>query len=144
MGYSLHWEPHGVVRTLSGEIGFDEYMQSIAELQNDMRFDALRFIIEDFSAVESIHIDPTEIDMVIASVIGGAFSNPHIQVAAVARLQQVRELITLFAQGSPYVTRMFDDLVAARSWVAEGETSPVPLDIQLQTAVSFDSSPLVY
>lgn len=144
MPISLQWEPHGVVRTFSGQIEFDEYMQSIAELQNDLRFDTLRFIVEDFSLATSVRIAASDVDMIIATTIGAAFSNPHIRIAAVAQEPTLRQLISLFSQTSPYVTQSFERLSDAREWIRDGETSPVPLDIQLQASVDFDTRPLIY
>lgn len=144
MAISLHWEPRGVRRACSGDIGFDEYMQSVAELHNDLRFDTLRFIIEDFSLVESVHMCSSDVDMVIASAIGAAYSNPHIRVAAVARSASLRGLLGQFFHLSPYVSRLFDAMPAARAWIASGEMAAVPLEIQLQAAVDFEHQQLIY
>ena len=144
MSISLHWEPHGVLRTCRGPIGFEEYMQSIAELHNHLRFDSLRYIIEDFTLAEVVRITPDEVDMVIASTIGAAYSNPHIRMAAVAQSEPLRQLLGQFFHLSPYVNRLFDDLQAAREWIHSGETAPIPLDIQLQTTVEFSDRPFIY
>lgn len=144
MSISLHWEAHGVLRVCRGDIDFEAYMQSIAELHNDLRFDTLRYIIEDFTQAGALHIAPNDVDMVIASTIGAAYSNPHIRMAAVARSEPLRLLLAQFFQPSPYVNRLFDDLSAARGWIERGETAPIPLDIQLQTAVDFERRGLIY
>ena len=135
MPITQQWEPRGVVRTMTGEIGTDELLESVADLQNDPRFDQLRFVVEDFSPVEALHLDQAGLDMVIATTIGAAFSNPHIRVAVVAPAPPVRSLARQFAEHSPYVTQIFQTLAAARGWIAAEETSTVPLDVVLQAAV---------
>lgn len=144
MPVALQWEPHGVVREFTGTVEFEEYMQSVASLQNDARFDTLRYIIEDFSACSILHVSESDMDMVIASAIGAAFSNPHIRIAAVAQAPQARHLIHLFAQGSPFITRLFAQMERAREWVSDGDTAPVPLDVRLQATTDFDQQPLIY
>lgn len=144
MPISLQWEPHGVVRTMQGEVSMEEFMDSVAALHNDMRFDTLRFAIEDFSAVTSVQVSMADIDMVIAVTIGAAYSNPHIRIAAVTQLPMVKQMVTIFAKASPYITRQFEDMDAARAWIRDGDTSAVPLDIQLQAKVDFGGGQLVY
>lgn len=139
MAVTLQWEPRGVVRTFSGVVAFDEFLESIAELQNDMRFDSIRYVIEDFSAIETLRVTAEDIDTVIASAIGAAFSNPNIRVAAIPHSDTTRALIREFAKGSPFVTRMFESVAAARAWIGGGDTTPVPLEVQLQATVNFDS-----
>lgn len=135
MPITLQWEPRGVVRAMTGEIGADELLESVADLQNDPRFDQLRFLVEDFSEVESVQLDEAGLDMVIATTIGAAFSNPHIRIAVVATTPPVRSLARQFAEHSPYVTQIFQTLAAARVWIAGEESVPVPLDVALQAAV---------
>ncbi|MDT8991002.1 hypothetical protein RQP54_09020 [Curvibacter sp. APW13] len=138
MAISLEWEPHGAVRIYNGTIHIDGIVDAIAQLQNDPRFDRLRYLIEDFSAVDSLAISESEVDLIVAHAIGAAYSNPHIRVAAVATSEQTRQLVRQFAKDSPYIVRLFGDTEAARQWISGGETSPVPLEIQLQASVEFE------
>lgn len=144
MSIGLHWEARGVLRVCSGDIGFEEYMQSTAELHNDPRFDGLRYFIDDFTQVESLHMSSNDVEMVIASMIGAAYSNPHIRMAMVARSEPLRQMLAQLLRMSPYVNRVFDTQAEAREWIGSGETMPVPLEIQLQAAVDFDTRPLIY
>ena len=82
MPVALQWESRGVVREFVGTVEFEEYMHSVALLQNDARFDDLRYIIEDFSACVMLHVSESDMEMVIANAIGAAFSNPHIRISA--------------------------------------------------------------
>lgn len=135
MSISLQWEPHGVVRTVAGTVHWDEFMASVVAVQNDARFDRLRYAIEDFSGIETVDLNQSDLDMVTAMTIGAAFSNPHIRIAVVATLAPVRQLAHSFSRTSPYVTRLFAQLAQAREWINAGDISAVPLDIQLQAAV---------
>lgn len=135
MPISLHWEARGVVRTAVGDIAADELFNSVADLQNDPRFDALRYVVEDLSAVASVALDESGLDMLIASAIGAALSNPHIRIAVVLRSPQLIRMAREFAAQSPYITRTFSTLEAARDWIAQGDVAPVPLDLVLQADV---------
>ena len=141
MPVALQWEPHGVVRTLSGTVEIEEYMDSVASLQNDARFDELRFIVEDFSDCTMQHVSEADMEMVLANAIGAAYSNPYIRIAAVAVEPQARHLIQLFAKASPFITRVFAQMAQAREWVGDGDTTAVPLDVRLQAAIDFDPRP---
>ena len=135
MPIDLQWEPGGVVRTLTGDVTAEALLHSIAALQNDPRFDALRFVVEDFSGVDSVQLETGAMDMLVDSAIGAALSNPHIRVAVVTSAQQLRLLVRQFAAQSPYITHTFASLAAARAWIAEGDVEPVPLELVLQTTI---------
>lgn len=137
MPISLHWEQRGVVRTAVGDIAADELFNSVADLQNDPRFDALRYVVEDFSEAGTVALDEASLDMLIASAIGAALSNPYIRIAVVLRSPQLYRLARQFAAQSPYITRTFSTLEAARDWIAQGDVAPVPLELVLQTDVRF-------
>ena len=135
MPIDLQWEPGGVLRTLTGDVTAEALLHSIAALQNDPRFDALRFVVEDFSGVDSVQLETGAMDMLVDSAIGAALSNPHIRVAVVTSAQQLRLLVRQFAAQSPYITHTFASLAAARAWIAEGDVEPVPLELVLQTTI---------
>ena len=50
----------------------------------------------------------------------------------------------MFAEGSPFITRLFGQIGLAWEWVHEGDTAPVPLDVRLQATTDFDLRPLGY
>lgn len=135
MPIDLQWEPGGVVRTLTGDVTAEALLHAIAALQNDPRFDALRFVVEDFSRVDSVQLETGAMDMLVDSAIGAALSNPHIRVAVVTGTPLLRTLVRQFAAQSPYITHTFASLAAARAWIAEGDVEPVPLELVLQTTI---------
>lgn len=135
MPISLQWEPHGVVRVITGDVETGELLNSVADLQNDPRFDELRFVVEDLSEVGAVQLDDAGMDMLIASAIGAAFSNPHIRIAVVATSPQVHSLARQFAAHSPYITHTFPTLADARDWIAGGDMATVPLELVLQTTI---------
>lgn len=135
MPIRFQWEPRGVVRIITGDVDTGELLNSVADLQNDPRFDELRYVVEDLSEVGAVQLDEAGMDMLIASAIGAAFSNPHIRIAVVTTSPYVHTLARQFVAQSPYITRMFRTLADARAWIAGGEIAPVPLELVLQAAV---------
>ncbi len=135
MPISLQWERHGAVKVLTGDVTGDELFNALADLQNDPRFDALRYVVEDFSGVGSVQLDAAGMDMLVDGAIGAALSNPHIRIAVVTGTPLLRTLARQFAAQSPYITQTFASLAAARAWIAEGDVEPVPLEWVLQTTI---------
>lgn len=135
MSVHISWEPHGVGLCCSGEALADDLIEAMRQIQNDCRFDQLRYALMDFSPVQGLLLSDEELDVLIAMALGAAYSNAHIRLALVSSDEDGRSLCRRFMRSSPYLTRLFSDVAAARAWIGEGEMAPVPLDIQLQACV---------
>jgi hypothetical protein len=135
MPIHITWEPHGVVQTAHGSVAALELIESLQQLQNDLRFDALHYLVQDFFAVDSVEISAAESEGLACTTVGAAYVNPHIRMAIVGASPAARTLARHSMDSSPYLCRRFDTLEPARAWIAEGDVTPVPLDIQLQAVV---------
>lgn len=135
MPIHITWEPHGVVQTVHGSVAALELIESLQQLQNDLRFDILRYLVQDYSALDAVQLSHAESEVLACTTVGAAYVNPHIRVAIVGASPAARTLARHSMDTSPYLCRRFDALEPARAWIAQGEVSPVPLDIQLQAVV---------
>ena len=123
MGYEITWETRGACKRFFGHVTGAELMRSVEEIESDPRFDSVRYVVNDFLAVESFSV--SEENVLTISAIDGAASitNPNIKVAIVATDDRVRAMAELYANSplNTYPTRIFTNMDAARDWVVQGE-----------------------
>jgi len=119
MAFNLDWEKHGVVKEFSGSVTTEEIQVATLQVEASDRFDSCRYVINDFSACESITVNH-EIIRQIAVVDGAATrTNPNIKIAVVTTMPGVVEMAEAYAN-SPhhsYPTRIFSTIEGARLWV---------------------------
>jgi len=127
MGYEIVWEPRGACKRFFGQVSDAELMRSVVEIEGDHRFDAIRYVVNDFRAVEGFQV--TEENVMTISAIDGAASitNPTIKIAIVAVDAAVRAMAELYANSplNTYPTRIFAAMAEARAW-AETPSDDLP------------------
>jgi len=93
----------------------------IEEVCKDERFEQHRYNILDFS--DANDFSPTERELLINSgvLIGAAFTNHQVLIAAVVTRPNVKAALERFhALGvSPYVAKFFPTVAEARKWIEE-------------------------
>lgn len=119
MPYTISWEPKGCVKTITGVVTAKEFMASIAELQNDLRFDKARYSINNFVDAQAFEITTADIHLYAAHSLGAAYSNRHMRIAIVATDPDIIALVQVYVKLSPYKTEFFETMEAARVWVSE-------------------------
>ena len=115
------WESRGVHRVFSGHTTGDEITQAVAELTGYGDFDAIRYVINDLSACDTISFDQPGAEVVTAYDVAARLSNARIKVAIVAttpRAQAAAEAYLAVSEGS-FPTKIFHSLAQAREWVAD-------------------------
>lgn len=128
MGYELIWEPRGVVKRFTGKVSDQDMLQSVVESEVDRRFDSLRFVINDFLAIQDITTSVQVVEEISAMDSGAAFSNPRIKVAVVTTSIDVISLATAYINSplNQYPTRIFSTMAEARTWTASGRSEAKP------------------
>ena len=82
-------------------------------------------ILNDFLAVENVDDVSGIMDAVIASSIGGSFSNPRLVMAIVARHDSVLAHAQQFVRPDfPYAVKIFHEIDAARAWLVASGAQP--------------------
>ena len=121
MPYQVQWELHGVYSRYYGIVTGEDMRRHIEEVCKDARFERHRYNILDFS--DATEFSPTERELLINSgvLIGAAFMNHQVLIAAVVTRANVRETLEAFiALGiSPYVPKIFSTVAEARRWIQE-------------------------
>jgi hypothetical protein len=128
VAYQIHWEEQGAYKEFSGHLTGAELLRSVSLIHGDRRFDDLRYVINDFLAVDTVEV--TEDDVCYIAAIDGAAarSNPNIRIALVVTEAQGTALPMCYA-ASPWTlfpTRIFHSLDEARSWATAGQPASKP------------------
>ncbi len=120
MSYEIIWEPHGVVKRFFGHVTSRELVQSVVEIEQDARFDVLRFCINDFLGITGISSSSRDVEEISVIDKGASLSNPRIKIAVVATSPEVIALTNEYANSSmnSYTTKLFSSLGEAESWLA--------------------------
>lgn len=122
MAYELIWEPRGVVKRFTGKVSDQDMLQSVVDTEADPRFDALRFVINDFLEIQQITTSLQVVEEISIMDAGAAFSNSRIKVAVVTTSVDVINLSTAYINSplNQYPTQIFSTMVEARSWTDSG------------------------
>lgn len=112
MAYQTHWDSHSVFQRYWGEPTPSEFLMASEELHADPRFDALHFIVNDFSKASGHLLSRHAISEVVAMRIGGYRSNPNIRIAIIGADQHFRLLAELSQETrlDAYPVRCFESL----------------------------------
>lgn len=123
MPCEIAWEHRGVHKRLSGHLSASEFQRSVEAIQADPRFDEIRFVINDFSAVTGHELDEQRLLELAAIQYGAQASNPQVRVVYVGADPQLARWIRsalIDSQRSLYRVALFDTLPQAREWL-QGE-----------------------
>lgn len=121
MSYELIWEPRGVIKRYYGVLTSTDLVEPVERTEADPRFDRLRYVINDFLAVERMELAPFAVEHVAAVDHAAAKTNQNIWIAVVTTAGEVIELVERYAELSrnAYPTRVFDTMEQARSWLTD-------------------------
>jgi len=89
------WEKHGVVHHFSGHVDVSEMVRSATEVQADERFDAIRWMIQDFTDCARLDVQDPKIAIMMATSSAAALSL-HCKTFSevfVGKLPRVREIV---------------------------------------------------
>ena len=121
MPYRITWEPRGVYTRYYGIATGADMRGNIEDVCRDERFQEHRYHILDFS--DATEFSATEKEMLVncGVLVGAAFVNHQVMVAAVVTRENIREALErLHALGvSPYEAKMFATTAEARKWIEE-------------------------
>ena len=125
MACEIVWEHRGVHKRLSGHVSAREFERSVETVQADPRFDEIRYVINDFSAVTGHGLDEQHLLELAAIQYGAQASNPQVRAVYVGLggdpvLTQLLQSILIGSQRSVYRVALFETLPQARDWL-QGE-----------------------
>lgn len=124
MAYELQWEPHGVYKRLSGVVSGEEFIASVEEVQGHAQFDRVRYVINDFSEVNSHGLSDQVLVGLAALQYGAHARNPRCRIFFVTRDEELPELINKYLVDGhmvSYEVIVTQTVAEARLWL---ETRP--------------------
>ena len=123
MPYENVWKDNGVVRTYHGDITSNEILNSNASIQNDPRFSELKYIINDFSAINSCTASAEDIDAIAAIDYGSSQArNIPGKIAIIASNEELLNWVQVYFEkmkNSPYIFKLCDSTDEACQWVSK-------------------------
>lgn len=125
VGYEITWEPpSGVIKRHFGLVTGSDLLAAATTTQGNVRFKALRYVINDFSDCTELDVAPVALEEVAAIEQYAALTNPDIHVAIVAPQPNVVAIANTFVNDpfNAYTTRIFNDMTEARSWLGLAAT----------------------
>lgn len=121
MSYELIWESRGVIKRYFGVLTSTDLVEPVERTEADPRFDDLRYVINDFLAVERLELAPFDVEYVAAVDHAAAKSNHDIWIAVVTTASDVIAVVERYADLSQnaYPTKIFDTMAQARAWLVD-------------------------
>jgi len=117
--HEISWEERGVWWRFYGNVPLEEIQKVDSDFDGDPRFDNQKYVIVDFSGTERIELPEEEVELFAAMDRAAAGSNPYLHIAIVAKTEEIKELASLYAANSPWVTKFFENMDDCRSWINE-------------------------
>lgn len=120
MAYVNNWEHKGIYRKYDGEITGKDILHAVQEVEADVRFDDIRYVISDFLDISGIRYERKDIVLLASIDRAAAMTNPDIKVAVIINSPEMMDAVKIYTDslGSPpYPTRTFATLAEARAWV---------------------------
>jgi len=114
------WEEGGLVREYSGIVTGDEVFESIMELTSQDRFADVRYIINDYTNMTELILDPVYVGAVSAmdkQTAKGKSALKKIALVAAAQYHPMGLAYKELMADSPYEIEVFHTLAEARDWV---------------------------
>jgi hypothetical protein len=120
MAYQTHWEDGGIYQKFSGVVTTQEFLQSVADIQNRENFDDLNFVLVDLLSVDHIDVGRSTAADVHISNIGAATTNPDILVAVVTSSSKIEALALIGASSefASYPMGVFHSVADAKTWLS--------------------------
>lgn len=127
MSYTIDWQDSIAYKRFQGHVSGDEYCKSTHEIQGDRRFDTLRFIINDYSAVKSHSVVYHDVELVAAHCLGAYKTNPNITVVVVTQAPDIIALVERFREKPllSWPVKIFSSLPEARHFISGTIRNPI-------------------
>lgn len=122
MSYQIIWSDRGVIKRFYGRVTGQDTLHAVQEVESNVRFDTLRWVINDFLHINSVDLNtfnPQLVDVVSAIDMAAAKTNPYIDIAIVTNDDDIRDMAEQYANSvlNKYPTRIFTTIIEAKIWL---------------------------
>jgi len=115
------WEEEGLYRKFTDKINGDEILDDNLKLQGDVRFDDIRYVINDFTQIRDFDFSVLDVKKVAVNDEVASLSNPKIKIALISGYEPLLKWLKLYSEsmeGSLYKCGIFDNSDDAYKWVS--------------------------
>ena len=119
MAYENIWEERGLYRVFSGFTSGKEVLDSNLALHGDPRFDKIKYVLNDFSAIEDFQVSEMDITLIANIDDVAARSKQSLKIAIIATHDPLLEWIYKYGEkmvDSVFETQLFETLAEAKKW----------------------------
>jgi len=121
MAYDLVWENNGVYWKYIGDVVGNEIIEASTSIYGDARFITLKYKFVDFSDVENLVMDQSQLALIAYQHLAAERANPYLKNAILIKsghkiTQMAHEFATFFDKSS-WEVKVFTDLEEANYWV---------------------------
>jgi len=119
MSYEILWETKGVVKRFFGHVTSNELFQAGVDLQGNVRFDQLKYVINDFLGIQGFSFSSGDVEELSAIDNAASGTNKNLKLAIIASDPGIIALANQYAS-SPmniYPFRIFSTLGDGRAWL---------------------------
>lgn len=121
MPYTYTWEPGGLCRKFTGTISGEEILESNFELQMDSRFQAIHYIINDFTEVTGHSVKPVHTKVYATTDEIAANTKGRLKIALVVTQEPLIAIANSYREemiGNKFECNIFESIEDARNWIS--------------------------
>jgi hypothetical protein len=120
VAYSIQWRSDGAVKHFTGDVSFDDIINSEREITGSTNYTALKYVISMFANTRHLGLTDAQRIEVRALRLGGHYSNPRIKYAFVTDDANVTRAIeqSVIDGQTLHATKVFKDFEDAVAWTA--------------------------
>ena len=116
---SNNLEGRGVRFIYCGSTGLQEVLAAVIESANHDCFRSWRYVLHDFTAIESFAIEDLMLTSLTGQVLGASSMNPKLKSAIVTQNGDAIKAALLFTKATGRKVEIFSTLEEARKWAAQ-------------------------
>lgn len=118
MAYELTWEVNGVYWKYSGKVVGEEIIDASTSIYGDKRFSTLKYKFVDFSNVDKVDIDKSQLALIAYQHLAAERANPYLKNAILIKSgHKMAKAFAAFFKKSSWEVKVFTDLDEANKWV---------------------------
>lgn len=120
MPYKISWHDGSAMDiAYSGQTGDREVLAVVKLQHGDERFDTLRMVLHDFTAIEACSYSDQILEELDCLTFGAWRTNPRFKIAIVTDRQDVIDMVMAFQKErlDAYPLRIFPTVAVARAWL---------------------------
>ena len=122
MTVKYKWEAAGLYRKFTDKINGGEVLGDNLKLQGDARFDAIRYVINDFTQIVDFDFSDLDVQKISINDNVASKSNPKIKIALISTHEPLLVWLKLYSksmEGSLYKCDIFESADNAYKWASE-------------------------